>query len=154
MMLASLLESTIDRELQYLRGLSATQAAQAPKPGAWSPKQELGHLVDSAANNHMRIVRAALEGSYIGPTYAQDAWVEIHGYQTMPWMELIDLWYDQNRLLVHLIKRIPADRLESPCTIGDGAPVGLSALIGDYVLHMQHHLDHLLARETVTRYPQ
>lgn len=153
-MLAALLESTIDRELQYLRGLTATQAAQAPKPGAWSPKQELGHLVDSAANNHLRIVRAALEGAYTGPGYDQDAWVELHGYQTMPWMELLDLWYDQNRLLVQMIKRIPAARLESPCTVGGGAAVTLAALIGDYVLHMQHHLDHLLGRESITRYPQ
>lgn len=153
-MLAPLLEATIDREIVYLRQLSATQAAQAPRPGAWSPKQELGHLIDSAVNNHVRFAGAAIAGSYNGPGYAQDAWVELHGYQSMPWLELIDLWYDHNRLLVQLIKRIPAERLTSPCVVSDGAPLELSALIGDYVLHMQHHVDHLLRRENVTRYPQ
>lgn len=153
-MLASLLEATIDRELVVLRALGATQAVQSPRPGAWSPKQELGHLVDSALNNHIRFVNAALNGTYTGPGYAQDDWVDLHGYQTMPWLELIDLWYDHNRLLVQLVRRIPADRLASLCIIGSDAPVTLSALIGDYILHMQHHIDHLLARVNVTRYPQ
>ena len=111
-MLAPLLEATIDRELVYLRQTSATQAAQVPKPGTWSPKQELGHLVDSAVNNHVRMAGAAISGSFSGPTYAQDAWVELHGYQSMPWLELIDLWYDHNRLVVQLVRRIPAERME------------------------------------------
>jgi len=153
-MLSSLLEATIDREIVFLRELAATQVVQSPKPGAWSPKQELGHLLDSAVNNHVRFANAALAGAYTGPGYDQNAWVDLHGYQTMPWLELIDLWYDHNRLLVQLVRRIPADRLASLCTIGGDAPVHLSALIGDYILHMQHHIDHLLARVNVTRYPQ
>ncbi len=121
-MLASLLESTIDREIVFLRALAATHAIQTPKPGAWSPKQELGHLLDSAVNNHVRVVNAALAGAYTGPSYAQNEWVDLHGYQSMPWLELIDLWYDHNRLLAQLIHRIPADRLASLCTIGGTAP--------------------------------
>jgi hypothetical protein len=38
--------------------------------------------------------------------------------------------------------------------VGKDAPVTLEFLIDDYILHMQHHLDHILAREHVTAYPR
>src|SRR5580698_1358911 len=70
--LAQLLRQTIDREIPALRALSEEKAARAPKPGGWSPKQELGHLIDSAANNHMRFVVAATGGASRCAGYAQD----------------------------------------------------------------------------------
>ena len=54
--LSILLRQTIDRELPNLLALTGLEA---PKPGSWSRKEELGHLIDSAANNHMRFVLAA-----------------------------------------------------------------------------------------------
>ncbi len=79
-------------------------AACVPKTGAWSPKQELGHLIDSAANNHIRFVLASLEGEFRGAGYAQDTWVDAHGYQDFAWTELVDLWYSYNSLLAHLVR--------------------------------------------------
>jgi hypothetical protein len=120
---------------------------------SWSPKQELGHLIDSAANNHIRFVRAALEGEFHGPGYAQDEWVKLHGYQGMPWEAIIGLWLHYNTLLARLVARIPPARLQTQCFIGSGTPVTLAFLIEDYVVHMQHHLDHLLRRAKITIYP-
>jgi hypothetical protein len=152
--LSNKLRETLDRELPYLNALPETQAAAAPqKPGGWSPKQELGHLLDSALNNHMRFVRAALEGSYNGPSYAQDDWVKLHAWEQLPWTSIVGFWYHHNLLLVHVIARISTERLDSHCVIGHGPAVTLRFLIVDYVLHMQHHLDHLLSREVITQYP-
>ena len=50
------------------------------REGGWTRKQIVGHLLDSAANNRQRFVRAAIDGQYSGPGYAQDAWVAAHGY--------------------------------------------------------------------------
>ena len=47
-------------------------------PSAWSPKEELGHLLDSAANNHQRIVRAQFEDNLSMPGYEQNRWVAAH----------------------------------------------------------------------------
>jgi hypothetical protein len=101
----------------------------------------------------MRFVRAALEPVYEGPGYAQNEWVEIHEYQEAPWEELVDFWFQYNRMLVRVIERIPRDGFETPCTIGGSAPVPLGFVIEDYILHMRHHLDHLLGREVITDYP-
>lgn len=137
-----------------MQALPAEQAALRPEGSAsWSPKEELGHLIDSAANNHMRFVRAALAQVYEGPGYAQNAWVDIHGYQEMPWDTLIHFWQQYNLLLASVIDRIPRDNFETPCTIGAGAAVPLGFVIEDYILHMQHHLDHILGREAITPYP-
>lgn len=109
-------------------------------------------MIDSAANNHMRIALAAINGEFRGPGYAQNKWVEMHGYRDMPWESLVDLWYRYNALLTELIVRVPETLMKNPCVIGENT-FTLHFVIEDYVLHMQHHLDHVLARETITAYP-
>ena len=153
--LARLLAQTIATELPFLRAVTETEASAAPlSADAWSKKEELGHLIDSATNNRVRFVKAALEGSYEGPLYAQDDWVRLHGYAGMPWADIVDLWFQYNLLLSRLVKGIPDERLKAECKIGYGAPVTLGFLIADYVLHMQHHVDHILSRAAVTAYPR
>ncbi|MGD1071761.1 MAG: DinB family protein [Bryobacteraceae bacterium] len=152
--LSLLLERTIEREYPNLAAVTEEQAGVHPAgQDSWSPKQELGHLIDSAANNHMRFVRAALEPEYHGPGYAQNDWVELHGYQEMPWQSIADFWFRYNRFLAHLIAQIPESRMKALCSIGSAARVTLAFLIEDYVLHMQHHVDHMLKRDRITAYP-
>jgi hypothetical protein len=146
--LSILLRHAIDREFPHLQALTALAA---PKPGSWSRKEELGHLIDSAANNHIRFVLATIDGEFRGQGYAQDRWVEAHGYRDMEWRGLVDLWYQYNVLLAHFIERIPEERMENRCVIGWGVRT-LRFVIEDYVLHMQHHLDHILARDPITTY--
>jgi hypothetical protein len=133
-----------------------TDAATSAKPAGqdgWSQKEELGHLIDSASNNHIRFVRAALDGEMTGPGYAQNGWVALHGYNEMSWTTLVDFWQSYNLLLVQVVWRIPDERLNAQCLIGKGAPATLGFVIEDYILHMQHHLDHILRREKITPYP-
>jgi hypothetical protein len=64
--LAVVLQQTIDRELPLLQALTEEQALVPGKtaPGkadGWSRKEELGHLIDSAANNHIRFVLATID---------------------------------------------------------------------------------------------
>jgi hypothetical protein len=151
--LAAALEEAIHAAIGPLEEITETAAARKPSAAQWSKKEELGHLIDSAANNHVRFVRAALEPDFRGLGYAQDDWVRLHGYQEMRWLELLDFWQRYNGLLGHLVRRIPESRLEALCTVGESPPVTLRFLIEDYVLHMRHHLDHILERETITQYP-
>lgn len=151
--LATLLRDTIQRELPHLRAANPTRLDLHPNgPASWSPKQELGHLIDSAANNHQRFVRAAIESEYTGPGYAQDAWVALHNYQNLPWETLVNFWFEYNQLLVELIGNIPPNKLPTQCAIASAEPVTLAFLIEDYVKHMQHHLDKILARDVITQY--
>jgi hypothetical protein len=152
--LAKALEQVVAYEYVNLRVLTNEQAAMRPAGAdSWSRKEELGHLIDSAVNNHVRFAAASLETEFSGPTYDQDGWVRAHGYHEMDWLSLLDTWRQHNELLLRLVKRIPEERLTVPCRIGSGNTVTLRFLIEDYVLHMQHHLDHILRCEKLTQYP-
>ena len=151
--LALSLERAIHEESNHLQGISERDAGRKPAPDKWSQKEELGHLVDSAANNHVRFVRAASEPNFRGPGYAQDTWVALHGYHEMGWADLIDFWKRYNLFLARLVRRIPENAMNNKCIVGESQPVTLRFLIEDYILHMQHHLDHILEREKITEYP-
>jgi hypothetical protein len=53
------LQSTL-KVADRLRQIQDAEASNRPAPGKWSKKEILGHLVDSAANNHQRFVRLQL----------------------------------------------------------------------------------------------
>jgi hypothetical protein len=129
-----------------LRAIPELSAARKTAPSSWSIKEILGHLLDSAANNHQRFLRARGPGNLAFPGYEQEAWVRMQDYQSRPWAELIDFWVLFNRHLAHTIERIPADALNTTCLIGTGKPVTLGFLIDDYLQHLRHHLDQIRAR--------
>lgn len=122
-------------------------AADEPRAeGKWSRKQILGHLLDSALNNHQRFVRAQLTGELTFPGYEQDEWVSRQGYQERPWAEIIQLWQLANLHLAHTIERIPASARAHICRIGDDPhdpPVTLEWWVRDYLRHLRHHLSQI-----------
>src|SRR6516162_7378422 len=121
--LAQSLKEAVDREAIFLKAVTERDASRKPAAGAWSQKEELGHLIDSAANNHVRFVRASLEPEFRGPGYEQDGWVALHGYHEMQWADLIDFWKRYNTFLAGLVRRIPEDLLEKLCVVSESRPV-------------------------------
>ena len=81
--------NSFSRELLAADGRAA---ARRPDAQTWSPKEVLGHLIDSAANNHQRFVRAQETDALTVPGYEQNHWVESQGYQEADWPHLIALW--------------------------------------------------------------
>lgn len=125
------------------------QLADIPwRAGGWTRKQIIGHMMDSAANNRQRFVRAAIEGRYAGPKYAQEAWVAAHGYTEQGWETLLGWWSTQHEILASVVEQICAERLEVSCVIGEDAPVTLRFLIEDYIAHQQWHLNQIRSGAT------
>jgi hypothetical protein len=138
------LRSELAKTLPRLRALDESAATRDRGPKKWIRKEILGHLIDSVANNHQRFVRAAIAGELAFPEYAQDEWVALQGYRRRPWRDLVDLFEQLNRHVVHAMDAAPAERREAPCSIGGKAPVTLAWLMEDYVRHMRHHLSRIL----------
>lgn len=134
--LRRIVESTTDR----FRHLSPEEARARIDPAKWSIQEILGHLIDSAANNHQRFVRALKADSLVFPKYEQDHWVQAQAYNELVWSELVELWRLYNRHLAGIIGRIPASRLAVECRIGEYPSVSLKFLTEDYIDHLKHHL--------------
>ncbi len=131
----------VDRMEGRLLALKENQAGQPASAGKWSPKEVLGHLIDSAANNHQRFIRGQLENELVFPGYKQTDWVSLQGYTEEKWKDIVGLWAGLNRHLAHVVARIPSGKLETPCRIGGGSPVTLGYILDDYVRHVEHHLE-------------
>ena len=112
-------------------------------PAHWSVKEELGHLLDSAANNHQRIVRAQLEDNPAMPGYDGPHWVRLHAYQKRDWHELIGLWEALNGQLLAAAEAVPDSAWSRTCTIAGSAPLTLQFVVEDYMHHMRDHLRHM-----------
>lgn len=67
--MVSSLSSIVAIALPRLQSIPEDIAAQKPAPGKWSKKEILGHLIDSAANNHQRFVRLQLQPELTLPGY-------------------------------------------------------------------------------------
>jgi nitroreductase len=126
-----------------LAGISNERAAAKPSAGGWSAKQELGHLIDSAANNLQRIVRGQIDNNLALPGYDGDKWVELHGYHNRDWTELIRLWRAGNSQLVAAAASAHDSAWEHTLTIGGSEAMTLRFVLDDYVDHMSSHLRHI-----------
>ncbi len=143
--IASQFRSQLQELSKTLRAVSADLANKPWRNGGWTRKQIVGHLLDSAANNRQRFVRASIDGACTGPQYAQDAWVAAHGYADQPWPTLLQWWQVEHEILANIVDRIPEERLNALCTVGDSEPVSLRFLIEDYIDHQKWHMNQITA---------
>ena len=145
-----------------LRAIGDAASRRRPARGAWSPREILGHLVDSAANNHRRFVLAQLQDDLVFPGYDGDAWVSLQRYRDIPWLELIQLWEAYNAHLARLMAGVPVREQERPRRrhnlhqiawkpVSAEKPATLGYFMRDYVGHLAHHLGQILTLSARTR---
>lgn len=147
-------KKTIDQATPVLMSISVAKQIRKPALDKWSPKEIIGHLIDSANNNHRRFVRAQWQSDLTLLGYEQVEWVENQNYQEAEWKPLITLWQTYNLHLVHVMKMTSPDQMKHivrglnlgyikpkiPAT----DPATLEQLMKDYIAHLKHHLTQIL----------
>lgn len=141
---ANQIRRTVNEASAAMVRMKSDEVSLRRRPDGWSKKEILGHLIDSAANNHQRFVRASYHAAASFPTYDQNAWVRIQQYQASEWVGLVTLWSAFNRHLSDVIDRIPEEAKSSPCNVGKAEPVTLGFVVTDYLRHLQHHVSQIL----------
>ncbi len=137
-----------------LLSISLDIATAQPGPDKWSPKEIIGHLIDSAANNHQRFVRGQFQNDMVFQGYDQDLWVSSQRYADAPWEELIALWKLYNLHLARIMAAMPEDlRLRKHerhnldkiawATVPADRPTTPDYFMNDYVQHLRHHLQQI-----------
>lgn len=143
------LQEICDTIPPLLLAIDGDELSAKPSPDKWSKKQIIGHLIDSAANNHHRFVRGQFEDiPHI--VYNPDDWNN-HGYYcNIDSHQLITFWESYNRQLLALMQHIPphllSRRVDTNFASSDDnslAPT-IAYLIEDYVVHMEHHLRQII----------
>ena len=149
---------TIDTAAKQMLQIPSEQN-QAPRaPGKWSPKEIVGHLIDSASNNHQRFVRAQFTDDLVFAGYEQEGWVRAQNYQGEEWSELVQLWKLYNQHILHLMAGTPEEtRMKlrkkhnlhqiASDSLSENEPVTLDWFMRDYVDHMKKHLGQILGTE-------
>ncbi|MCA9178800.1 MAG: DinB family protein [Planctomycetales bacterium] len=143
---ANSIEMLVDLWRDRLKAVPVGFAHSKPTADRWSISEVVGHLVDSACNNHQRFVRAQATDALEFPKYEQNDWVSAAHYRKLDWESLVTLWCEYNKLLACLIRNMPAKCLAVPCTITPYDTCTLEFLVIDYLDHLNHHLAILDAR--------
>ncbi len=146
---ATALIAAVNEARIWLYELADPIVREKPTPDRWSIAEVIGHMIDSACNNHQRFVRAQEVDALTFPKYDQNVWVARASYDQADWHELVDLWHLYNLQLARVIANIPVDQLETPCTITPYETCTLGFLVTDYLDHLNHHLAKI--RERVGR---
>jgi hypothetical protein len=152
---------TIEGAAEELLKLSEAESETCPAAGQWAAKEIIGHLIDSAANNHRRFVEAQWRDDLEFPGYEQERWVAVQRYRERPWAELIGLWKAYNLHLAHIAGSIPEETLKRPRSghsldriawqrVGREKTASLEYLIRDYIGHLKEHLDQIRMRPSAT----
>ena len=143
---ATRLEKIVKETPKKMNLFSEAKSAERKLMGQWSKKEELGHLIDSASNNHQRFVRLQIDNDLQLLQYKQDEWVEVQHYQERKWIELIELWLIYNKHILHIIKTVDILKLRNEGHFPEYGTQTLQFMIDDYVDHIEHHLKRILEK--------
>ena len=137
------LQNNINSVPSRFCSFSEDELKKKPAPNKWSKKEILGHLVDSAANNHHRFVKAQFENEpFKIKSYQQDDWVKTQNYNGLDTESLVGLWKVYNQHILWIISNFDENKLETRWLMEDNESMSetIFFLIKDYVDHMDHHL--------------
>ena len=149
--IAKYLRETMDFVLPKLNNITNAEASIKPQPEKWSPKEIIGHLIDSACNNQQKFVRTMQQPHLQFVGYQQDSWVALQQYNKADWSHLVKTWVAYNHQIAHIIENVDPSVLSHTISIESSEPFTLKFIMTDYNEHLKHHLKQILPEAGLTR---
>lgn len=140
-----------------LLDLNEEKASYKPLPEKWSAKEILGHLIDSALNNHRRFVLMQINPDMTFEGYDQEKWVQCHNYQAKDWSDLLETWVSLNLGIIELLEEIEDDQWQKEFKnhtldsiawkpLSASKPATMEYLVKDYYGHLLHHIKQMYSQ--------
>lgn len=150
------LKKVVDRLQEHINivpkeflNYSEEELRKKPASNKWSKKELLGHLIDSATNNHLRFIKIQfMPQPFFVEGYIQDEWVRIQNYNEMDTQHLVNFWKNYNEHILLIMQNTPDKNLEiklNPEVPSEEADT-LFLLMKDYVDHIDHHLKQIFTK--------
>ena len=147
----------LEKEEPMLKILSEDVITNRFNSQGRSIKMLLGHLIDSASNNHQRMVRLQYaprvgysipdgeRGLLVFPDYTQDnnLWLQLQNYQNEDWNTLVQLWKFYNLHIIQVIQSVDESKLNNYWLDYEGNQVTLHDMIVGYTGHLELHIGHI-----------
>ncbi len=144
--LSDLLDRWVMEGKNTYQNLTKEERSFKPFPDVWSPREIIGHLIDSARYNLMRFSEVLLESSpYLLKVYDPDNLVLLFDYQNQNDKNLIPFWEQLNLQISGIIRNVKTADLERLVII-QGEVYSLAYIMFDYVGHLGHHLAELKSK--------
>lgn len=139
------LESLISEMTEIVNATDEVEFNLKLAPNKWSKKEILGHLCDSALNNHARFVKIIISSYPIAiQGYTQDDWVRVNDYQNQyDKSDVLSLWQNINQAILRVLRKADTSDFQKKCVLPDQKEVTLEWLLNDYVAHLIHHLEQI-----------
>ena len=139
------IQTYIDNWEQKLINLPTATITQKRNKQNRTIKQILGHLIDSAANNHQRIIRLQYNEKLIFPDYQQDndLWIALQDYQNEDWTTIIQLWKYYNLHMIQVINSVDPKKLNNSWQNFEGTTITLLQMIEGYLGHIELHFNEI-----------
>jgi len=145
---------TIVDSYEWLKQIDTKTARTPISPDKWSPIEIIGHLLDSANNNHRRFTLAQWKEDMIFQGYEQEKWVQAQNYRSANWFQLLELWKLYNLHICEIMEHTPPNRLKKKHNqhnldkiamrpVPKEESVTLVYFMEDYIFHLQHHLNQI-----------
>ncbi len=145
------LRQLVDNTESRLRVYADAYGDRRLQDRSWTRKEALGHLIDWAIAHERWVTQVLTEPKFAAAAhpafaYPDDAAVAVQHYADFPWSDTLDLWVSLNRLLIHVLARVPEEKLQVPCRIGSAEPIPFSKLVEIYIEHCEDIAAQILAR--------
>ena len=114
-------------------------------PGKWAVRQVLAHIADCEAIAFWRFGRAVAEPGSTVDAFEQDDWAGALDYAARPVSLSRDLFLSARRLLIHLVKTLPDERLRGSCRHPEKGLLDGYTWAALAAAHCEHHLGQIAA---------
>jgi hypothetical protein len=136
-------EKLLNENVTYFPTIDSS-VLEEKKPGKWSRKEVIGHLVDSAIHNLVRFTEIHyVEKPYRHRPYNQNDLVNLNQYQAKEINELTQLWFSLNKQILQIMKSVSEEALDYKIILSDNSVIDLRFMMTDYVEHLEHHINQI-----------